>query len=405
MKLGYIHSSKEEQARAMQVLKMTSESVALDELGIGRIRDAFADRMFPGISTLQKHTKYFSLMPQVYRKATERRYNRLSEVKSEIVRLERIMTKNLYDGSTIKWGITGSDTIGKGTGSYVKYDPAYIYNSGLQTFEILRSPQVAELIYSASKAIHNTPKAQKSDDEDIADDALDKAGLFQFCSFPQIDYDFTKACSLDLTTADHDFISDHILKAKACQGTLLRWLVDNPQTTLPERFEHLRVCHLPKDLADLQDLAQRFADFIYMVHVRYNYIYSGYQDKEMLEEFIQLLEAYRQSGTDIDTVLAAVNIRENSGKWFCKEIIQCIEAGETDDNGLLDQAIINRERRVKGSRRKIGNPSYKYDKKNRIHYYKLTYRWETVRQFMEEFRAAMPTGAMGKEVTNGQSVE
>ena len=186
MKLGYINSSREEQARAMQVLKMTSESVALDELGIGRIRDAFADRMFPGISTLQKHTKYFSLMPQVYRKATERRYNRLSEVKAEIVRLERIMTKNLYDGSTIKWGITGSDTIGKGTGCYVKYYPAYIYNSGLQTFEILRSPQVAELIYSASKAIHDAAKTQKSNDEDTADDAADKAGLFQFCSFPHI---------------------------------------------------------------------------------------------------------------------------------------------------------------------------------------------------------------------------
>ena len=401
MKLGYIHSSKEEQAQAMQVLKMTSESVALDELGIGRIRDAFADRMFPGISTLQKHTKYFSLMPQVYRKATERRYNRLSEVKAEIVRLERIMTKNLYEGSAIKWGITGSDTIGKGAGSYVKYDPAYIYNSGLQTFEILRSPQVAELIYSASKAIHNTPKAQKSDDEDIADDALDKAGLFQFCSFPQIDYDFTKACSLDLTTADCDFITDHILKAKACQGTLLRWLVDNPQTTLPERFEHLRNCHLPEKLAELQDLAQRFADFIYMVHVRYNYIYSGYQDKEMLNEFMQLLEAYRHTGTDIDTVLAAVNIRENSGKGFCKEIAQCIAAGETEENGLLDQTVINRERRVKGSRRKIGNPSYKYDKNNRIHYYKLTYRWKTVRQFMKEFRATALTGATGKEVTNG----
>lgn len=93
MKLGYIHSNREEQTRVMQVLKMTSESVALDELGIGRIRDAFADRMFPGISTLQKHMKYFSLMPQLYRKATEKRYNRLSEVKAEIIRLERIMTK------------------------------------------------------------------------------------------------------------------------------------------------------------------------------------------------------------------------------------------------------------------------------------------------------------------------
>jgi len=57
MKLGYIHSNKEEQARVLQVLKMISESVALEELGIGRIREAFADKMFPGVSTLQKHIK------------------------------------------------------------------------------------------------------------------------------------------------------------------------------------------------------------------------------------------------------------------------------------------------------------------------------------------------------------
>ena len=67
MKLGYIHSNREEQTRVMQVLKMTSESVALDELGIGRIRDAFADRMFPGISTLQKHRFKLSLLPQLDR--------------------------------------------------------------------------------------------------------------------------------------------------------------------------------------------------------------------------------------------------------------------------------------------------------------------------------------------------
>ena len=127
MRLGYIHNNREEQTRVLQVLKMTSESVALDELGIGRIRDAFADKMFPGISTLQKHLKYFSLMPQLYRKATEKRYNRQNEVKSEVVRLERIMTKNLYEGSKDKRGITGSDLIGKNWTNYVKYDPAYIY--------------------------------------------------------------------------------------------------------------------------------------------------------------------------------------------------------------------------------------------------------------------------------------
>ena len=63
--IGYIHNDKDEQDKVLQVLKMLSEKNAIDELGIGRIRDAFADMMFPGTSTLQKHVKYFSLMPQV----------------------------------------------------------------------------------------------------------------------------------------------------------------------------------------------------------------------------------------------------------------------------------------------------------------------------------------------------
>lgn len=392
MKLGYIHNSREEQTRVLQVLKMTSESVALDELGIGRIRDAFADRMFPGISTLQKHMKYFSLMPQLYRKATEKRYNRPNEVKAEIVRLERIMTKNLCESSPGKGGITGSDMIGKDWTNYVKYDPAYIYNSGLQTFEILRSSQLYDLIYSASKALHNAPKASKSEDEDTNDDASDKSGLFQFCSFPNVDYDFTQRCSLDLTVEDKAFITDHILKAEACKGTLLRYIVDNPDFVIAGKFEQIPTNLLPASLAEVQDLARRFADFMYIVHIRYNYIFSKYEDNEMRTLFDKMLQEYRNSGTDIDKVLSAISVRENSGRWFCKEVAERIAANDTAEGGGLDQLIINRERRVKGSRRKIDNPAYTYNKQNRIHFYKLTYRWETVKVFAEELR---------KEVSNG----
>lgn len=392
MKLGYIHNSREEQTRVLQVLKMTSESVALDELGIGRIRDAFADQMFPGISTLQKHMKYFSLMPQLYRRATEKRYNRPSEVKAEVIRLERIMTKNLYEGSKDKRGITGSDMIGKNRTNYVKYDPAYIYNSGLQTFEILRSSQLYNLIYSASKALYSSPKASKSKDEDTDDDAGEKSGLYQFCSFPNVDYDFTQKCSLDLTAEDKTFITDHILKAEACKGTLLRYIVDNSDFAIAERFEQISSAQLPSDLAEIQDLAKRFADFMYMVHIRYNYIFSQYEDDEMRTLFEEKLVEYRNGGTDIDKVLKAVNLRENSGKWFCKEVAERIAANDIKEGGGLDQLIINRERRVKGNRRKIGNPAYTYGKKNRIHFYKLTYRWDTVKVFAEELR---------KEVSNG----
>lgn len=75
-----------------------------------------------------------------------------------------------------------------------------------------------------------------------------------------------------------------------------------------------------------------------------------------------------------------------------KEYLSFSETGRL--LGLSRQAIytINRERKIKGNRRKLGNPARIYDKKNRIHYYKLTYRWETVKTFAEELR---------KEAING----
>lgn len=372
----------------LQVMKMLSEPVALDELGIGRIRDAFADMMFPGMSTLQKHMKYFSLMPQVYKKATEKRYNRLSEVRGEIVRLERIMTKNLIEGSPVgTTGITGSEAVKK-SANYVKYDPAYIYNSGLQVFGILRNPQVDELIYSASKNIHAMPTKYKSrDDDDEMDSDVDvKGGLYQFCSFPNVEYDFTQECSIALTEADKCFITEHICRSKACEGSLLRFLIEHTDYELGNHFEDIDAKSLPNGIATVVEHAQCFANFIYVIHLRYNYIFSEYSDKEMLSEFNEELERHKWSGTDIDTVLQIVTIRDNGSKLFCHQVAEDIA---NEDWTSLDRHIIDRERHVKGSRHKIGNKPYEH----RIHHYKLSFRWETAKTFIEELR--------GKEVANG----
>lgn len=392
MKLGYIHNDRAEQVRVQQILKMTAESVAIDELGIGRIRDAFANLMFPGTSTLQKHLKYFSLMPQVYRQATKRHYNRLSEVKTEIVRLERTMTKNLYDGSTDKRGITGSETIDKNTEDYVKYDPAFIYNTGLQTFGILRYGQLLEHIYSASKQQHEAPKTFKSEDEDTDNDADDKGGLPQFCSFPNVNYEFLKQCSIDLTQEDKVFITDHILKATDCRGTLLRYIVENEDFPIANTFEEIPTDILPKELGKIQDLARRFADFMQMVHTRYNYIWSKYDDEELRDKFEEQRTKFLNSGTDMDKVLNAIKVSENSGKIFCQKAAERIMNNKIEGDDGLDQLIRNREKRVKGKRRKLDNDAYPYDKKKRIHPNKLNYRWDTVKVFAQELRKEAQNG-------------
>ena len=74
MQLGWIDFSKEDRQKALDVINLLSEQGAVDELGIGVIRDAFANYFFPGTSTIQNRAKYFLIVPYVLREAVDGRY-------------------------------------------------------------------------------------------------------------------------------------------------------------------------------------------------------------------------------------------------------------------------------------------------------------------------------------------
>lgn len=391
MKLGYIHISKEEQSKVFRVLKLCSESSALDELGIGRIRDAFSNMMFPGSSSLQKHAIYFSLLPQIYKTACKKKYIRVSEVKSEIIRLEKMVTRKLCASCPKASGITGSDTVNKRTNDYVKYDPAYIYNSGLLTFEILQSGSIYQLIYSASKHLHN--KAERVDNTNIKDRESDVKELesnFQFCKFPvSLDYDIEKDnINLTMSTADIDFVKGHMLKAHACEKTLFKYLLEHDKLAIPESIFEFDTSHLPSELATICENAKTFAKFIHIAHLWYNYLLSKKTDIAILEEFNQNMEWYHQANPNIKEVLCDIHITDNSGIQFCLDVADCLD--QNIDG--LDDLIRKREALVKRERRKI-NSNYLYNPKAPLHHHKLNYRWSTVRTLVQELR--------GMEVSNG----
>ena len=76
MQLGWIDFSKEDRQKALDVINLLSEQGAVDELGIGIIRDAFANYFFPGTSTIQTRAKYFLIVPYVLREAVDGRYGK-----------------------------------------------------------------------------------------------------------------------------------------------------------------------------------------------------------------------------------------------------------------------------------------------------------------------------------------
>ena len=57
--LTWLDFSDAERKRALQVVELLGRPETRDELGLGAIRDAFANALFPGMSTVQRRARYF----------------------------------------------------------------------------------------------------------------------------------------------------------------------------------------------------------------------------------------------------------------------------------------------------------------------------------------------------------
>jgi hypothetical protein len=64
--VGWIDFSSTDRERVSQLLSMLTEPGTLDELGVGQIRDAFSDSLFPGFSTIQTRARYLIAVPQIF---------------------------------------------------------------------------------------------------------------------------------------------------------------------------------------------------------------------------------------------------------------------------------------------------------------------------------------------------
>ena len=56
---GWIDFSRKDRELARDIIAALNDKGAVDEMGIGVIRDAFSDYFFPGTSTIQTSAKYF----------------------------------------------------------------------------------------------------------------------------------------------------------------------------------------------------------------------------------------------------------------------------------------------------------------------------------------------------------
>jgi len=407
MQIGFINFSQEELAKKNKVLQMVRDQTAIDELGFGRIRDAFANWMFPGMSTLQRRAKYFVVMPSLFYQATKKKYNTIRDVRDQITRWEIRLTDMLVNGAgddeQKKNGITGRSMLEdakKDPGKFVKYDPTYIYITGLRTYGMIKSNQdIYRLIFERSQYASQQKPKYKASEEGEMSDSNDLEGLTQFFSVSGEDYDFDggDALSIDLTRREADFLKNQIINSVRSMDSLLAYILRNNVEVLPNYNDLGNIWKdMPADFSDFMKqyrMGQRFSHLAYVIQLRFNHVMAvfneQYEEADKLQAKIEeVLEQYPTDFTSqaIKDMLFFIKgrVTEMSVIKFCRSAVRMIEKRAWDS---LDELIVAREKAVKPGRNKLRNPKYKGEE--RYWPQMLSFRWnEIVYQVINEIRGA-----------------
>lgn len=114
------------------IIRLFADRDSRDELGLGQVRDAIGDGLFPGTSTLLTRARYLLFVPWVYQKAA-RRKNALADAD----RYERAVI------SAIKGTDDYAGLLGMRTGVALRNLPSTVYWSMLRRYRILDDPALS----------------------------------------------------------------------------------------------------------------------------------------------------------------------------------------------------------------------------------------------------------------------
>lgn len=402
MEIGFVSFNQEALNRANKVMKLLQGQGAIDELGLGRIRDAFSNTMFPGMSVLQTHAKYFLLMPALYSFLEKTRIADVREARTIVRDQEIRMTYRLMDGSAKDaTGIIGADMLRRGEG-YVKYDPTYVYQAGMEIYGLIpRGCNIYATLAERSAIYQNSPKKHKGNDE-TGDDSDDLPGNRQIYKVCGEDYDFSHREPLDikLTRREAEFLKNQIIRNT--QGSLLSYLLDSGlyETATNYLFEDLGYIlqdKLPKVLYRMYELALRFSRFAFLLRIRYAMLYDiavGADEAagEELAKFDKIISVHREdfSPEAIGEIILFVSSRvtEESCKTFIQRSAKLISERNFSE---LDYQIALREKTIKGMKRsklinaKEFEPGKPFESPTM-----MAYRWNTiVRTVLSEIKEGL----------------
>lgn len=390
MQLGWIDFSKEDRQKALDVINLLSEQGAVDELGIGIVRDAFANYFFPGTSTIQTRAKYFLIVPYILRDAVDGRYGKdVNRILRAIDTEEKECGIKLLESNPKAEGVIGTRVLPKG---WVARKPSDIYWNGIRTYGIfcdygLSIPEYVSLAVklntqkSSAKLGNRNDEAEENEKDDS--DAGDIMNV-SFWNLPIYHDNWRDNLTIELTNEEAFYLDKQI--QKGAKGTLLEYVLKNRidmnkyedfvsmAAELSEKVE--------EKLAYMMKLACEFNNLVYMARVRFNVMLSEEENEVAVSEWDRLKpQVKRRANVDLSAVFNKLELHNPGTYLFLSKLQEAFKALDID---AADEIIKKRERQLKGINRAKLNRTKEFDHSKWVGGGELDYRFSNARRIIND---------------------
>jgi hypothetical protein len=352
---SWLAFSEREQQRAQDLAGSLSERETRDELGIGSIRDAIAERLFPGTSTIQSRARYFLFLPWIFQEIEQQSKGGSRE---RCERAERNLIGELRK-SDDTLGLVGGMTV------LVERLPSSIYWNGLAVLGIRLVRQPLSAYY---RWLDDPRRASRTavDDDGVA---IEGVGRTWWDRVPPAPASFPVGTSFALTRAESHYLKSRAVAATPHRPTMLGFLFDagraNARATFP--WEHPQRSVMPDSVRDDLDIAEHFSLVHHGAALLFNYLIAeAREETDRVDDYRARLGAWQPAATD---AMAQFDLRRvwqlapraSSG---AKRFIEAwaTEVKKADGRPIVDDdrakgIVRSREIRVKGkARSRIANP-------------------------------------------------
>lgn len=267
-KLTWIDHDSTAREQTLRILSLYQEKESRDELGLGSIRDSFADQLFPGTSTIQTRLRYMLFVPWIYHSLEERRLPAENfAIQADL--LERELVQPLMESDDL------AGVFGKTAGKSLKRLPSSVYWAGLGIWGIRLTPFSQEEYHRRIDEIYcrrNRLKALEKNARARGDDVDQERRMATFswhARLPEPPDEFPSKIDFALTREEAEFIRDRI--QVACPDSLLSFLVlhcQSADTSAP--WEHPDYASFSAQHKELLTHARLFSEVMHGASLLYN---------------------------------------------------------------------------------------------------------------------------------------